>query len=231
MNVAAGGRRPPSPARAAPDGTDRRQCWLGSPCGTIHGGANGRNPDGRRGRCGDGARHGPQKSGKPCRNQCWRGWRSRYYSAWRRLTVAARRHASDRRGVSYFQYSASGALVKPRQPPAPTFGFAAQSAISECKTAPTQAPPSYGPFVRTSAVRLRGSRLFGHVVGLQRVHEILFRQHPVFEGQRMIGQLVAEHLVGVLPHHSPGYSRRERRRLFDGLVASCFHSHFLSATT
>ena len=40
----------------------------------------------------------------------------------------------------------------------------------------------------------------------------------------MVGQLVAEHFVGVLPHHGLGDSGRDRVRLFDTLFALFVHN-------
>src|SRR5262245_66297613 len=58
------------------------------------------------------------------------------------------------------------------------------------KTAPAQTQPFYGLFVRTSAVCIDDGLSLEQAVGFQGIDQVFFRQHPIFEGQCVIGQLV-----------------------------------------
>src|SRR5690349_13816895 len=42
------------------------------------------------------------------------------------------------------------------------------------------------------------TRLFWHVLGVEGSYEILFRQNPVLNGERVIRQFVAEHFIRML---------------------------------
>src|SRR5439155_20332455 len=56
-------------------------------------------------------------------------------------------------------------------------------------------------------------------VGFQRIDELLLRQHPVLESDRMVRQLVAKQLERILSHHSLDDARRKGPGLLKGFAA------------
>src|SRR5689334_4024865 len=68
--------------------------------------------------------------------------------------------------------------------------------------------------------------LFRHVVRVERRHQILLGQYPVFERQWMVRQLISKQFVGMLPHTGFAYSRSERLGLFGHFITLRFLFHF-----
>jgi hypothetical protein len=133
------------------------------------------------------------------------------------LSKASRSAAHDNPNGCGRQFSFSGIIVLPVLRRSWRNPFFRQK-----KTAPTQAQPFCRLFARASAVKSSANRS-GGLFRFDGIYEVLLGPHPVFERQRMIRQLVAEHFVGVLPHLRPAQAGGEWLRLFAVLYGCLFH--------